>query len=190
MPLDEASPRWCLRLVAELQAADTRATALAKALTVHQLNWKPRPEVWSVGQCLEHLCLANEVYLPAISSALVNRQLGVVQEITPGWFGRWFIRSYIEPSAVTRRATAPKKAAPGRQIEASILDRFLRDNNEAREVILRASNHDINRLRFRNPFLPMLRFTVGTGLEILTRHERRHLLQAERIRDSSDFPVA
>jgi hypothetical protein len=102
-PLDETSPPWCLRLLSEFTAADERATALAKTLTPRQLNWKPRPETWSVGQCLDHLCVAN---------------------------------------------------------------------------------------RFKNPFIPVLRFTVGTGLEILAKHERRHLLQAERIRDSPEFPVS
>jgi hypothetical protein len=41
---------------------------------------------------------------------------------------------------------------------------------------------------FRNPFVPVIRFTVGTGLEILSKHERRHLLQAERVRESAGFP--
>ena len=37
-------------------------------------------------------------------------------------------------------------------------------------------------IRFRNPFIPLLRFTVGTGLEIVAKHESRHLLQAEGVR--------
>jgi hypothetical protein len=190
IPLDETSPPWCLRLISELHAADAWAIALAKSLTPRQLNWKPRPEAWSVGQCLEHLCVASEVYLPAISNSLEGRQPAVVQEITPGWFGRWFIRNYIEPSSETRRARAPKKVTPGALVEPAILDRFLRSNDKIREVIHRARTCDVNRIRFKNPFIPVIRFTVGTGLEILSKHERRHLLQAERIRDSSEFPVS
>lgn len=187
-PLDEASPAWCVRLVSELHDADARATALAKTLTPQQLNWKPGPDLWSVGQCLEHLSVASELYLPAISNALTNRPAGVVQEITPGWFGRWFIRNYIEPSPQTRRARAPKKITPGTQIDAAILQRFLASNDRAREVIRQAAPYDVNRIRFRNPFIPVLRFTVGTGFEILWNHQRRHLLQAERVRESLAFP--
>jgi hypothetical protein len=58
----------------------------------------------------------------------------------------------------------------------------------ARELIRRASSYDVNRIRFRNPFVPLLRFTVGTGLEIITKHEDRHLLQAERLKQSAEFP--
>ena len=185
---DDSSSVWSHRLTGELDASDARASALAKGLTTRQLSWTSRPGVWSVGQCLEHLCVANHVYLQAIDHALVGQRVTVVEEIAPTWFGRWFIRRYIEPSADTARARAPRKIAPGARVDPSIVDRFFASNDEARRVIARASHHDVNRIRFVNPFIPLLRFTVGTGLEILTAHERRHLLQAERVRESRDFP--
>lgn len=186
--LDEASPPWCLRLISELNAADERATAVAKGLSPHQHNWKRRPGEWSVGQCLQHICVAHEVYCRPISNSLVGRPFAVVQGIRPGWFGQWFMRNYIEPSSETRRARAPKKIRPGAQVEPFILDQFLISNHKAREVVHRARNYDVNRIRFTNPFIPVIRFTVGTGLEILSKHQRRHLLQAEQIRRSLEFP--
>ena len=186
--LDEVSPPWCLRLTSELNAADNRAIALAKALTPQQLNWTPRPGEWSVGQCLEHLYITNEVYLGPMSTSLKGRQPVVVQEITPGWLGRWFIRNYIEPSSKMKRVRAPRKIRPGSQIEPSVLDRFLISNHTARQLIHRAMNWDVNHIRFRNPFIPVIRFSVGTGFEIISKHQQRHLLQAERIRNSPEFP--
>jgi len=182
--LDDVSPRWCLRLISELNDADERAIAVAKTLTPQQLNWKPRADAWSVGQCLEHLCVANEVYCRAIANSLPGHPLTVVQEITPGWFGRWFIRNYIEPSVKPKRRRAPRKIKPSAQVDPSILDRFLNSNIEAGELIRRAGNYDVNRIRFVNPFVSVIRFTVGTGLEIISKHQRRHLLQAERVRDT------
>jgi hypothetical protein len=177
-------PAWCTRLLAELVAADVRASLIATPLTPDQLNWKPHAGEWSVGQCLDHLCVSNAVYCQAMSRSLVDRPVAIVQEITPGWFGRWFIRNYIEPSSTTRRRRAPKKIAPGTHVEPSILGRFLDSNHAARELVRRAGSHDVNRIRFQNPFVPVIWFTVGTGLEILSKHQRRHLLQAERIRDA------
>src|SRR5262245_13808574 len=104
-----ADPPWRARLRAELDAADARATALANGLSVDQLNWRRHPSEWSVGQCLDHLRAASEQYIPPITAALKDRPVAVVQEITPGWCARWFIRSYIEPSDVTKKARAPGK---------------------------------------------------------------------------------
>ena len=174
--------------MSEVDAADRRTNALARTLTSAQLNWRPSQDEWSIGQCLEHLCVATEVYLPPISSALASRSHAVVPEITPGWFGRWFIRSYIEPSSVTRRGRAPKKIVPAAHVDPSVLERFRSGNDGLRTLILHAGQYDVNRIRFRNPFIPLIHFTVGTGLEILVRHQRRHLLQAERIRERPEFP--
>jgi hypothetical protein len=173
-----------VRLIAELSAADQRATALAKTLSAQELNWKPRPDEWSIGQCLEHLCVSNEVYLPPMADSLVGHPRSPVQSITPGWLGRWFIRTYIEPSSKTRRRRAPRKIAPTNHVDPSVLERFLRTNREARELVERAKNYDVNKIRFRNPFVPVIHFTVGTGLEVLSKHQQRHLLQAERVKAS------
>jgi hypothetical protein len=186
--LDDAGPGWSHRLISELDAADQRAIALAKSLTLGQLNWSPRPGAWSVGQCIDHLRVTNEEYVAAMSPSLTNRQPVVVHEITPGWFGRWFIRSFIAPSTKLKKVRAPKKIRPAVKIEQNVLERFLASNRAARDLVHRARNYDVNRIRFNNPFIPGIRFTVGTGLEILSQHQQRHLLQAERVRASAEFP--
>jgi hypothetical protein len=184
------SPLWCGRLLEAIEAADTRARAVARALSVAQLNWQPHAGAWSVGQCLDHLRVANVVYLGAMAPALEGRPAGgAAGAIAPGWFGRWFNRTQIAPSTATRRGRAPRTIVPASRVEADVLDRFLASNEHARAFVRRAADYDVNRIRFRNPFVPVIRFTVGTGLEILTQHQDRHLLQAERVRASADFPA-
>jgi hypothetical protein len=182
------APAWSVRLAFELSANDQTAQALAGGLNDAQLNWRPAPDSWSVGQCLEHLCITNEVYLAAISAALKDKPDSPVEQITPGRFARWFIRSFVEPSPNTKRAPAPPKIRPAAHVDVAVLERFLSGNKSCRELILRARSKNVNHLRFWNPLVPGIRFTVGTGLEIIASHERRHLLQAERVRDSANFP--
>lgn len=183
-----APANWSLRLVSELDVADRRAESLAKGLSAVQLNWQPSQGAWSVGQCLEHLRIANEVLLPAISVALEGRQNRTVEEINLGWLSRWFIRTYIAPNPGGTRARAPKKIEPAKQIEPIVLEAFLRGNQAVRELVRRASDYDVNRIRYQNPFIPLVRFTVGAGLEIIAKHQSRHLLQAEGVRQSAGFP--
>lgn len=182
-------PAWPKRLLDGLDDADRRAGDVARGLGEAQLNWRPAPHLWSVGQCLHHLLRANEVYLAPIAGALDRDKAPTpAEEITPGWFGRWFIRTSIEPSPKSRRGRAPGKIKPVPEVGPDILARFLASNEFARTIVRRASAHDVNRIRFQNPFVPVIFFTVGTGLEIIVRHERRHLLQAERIRRTPTFP--
>ena len=41
-------------------------------LSKKQLNWKPSPDVWSVGQCLDHLVVTNKQEIPAIKAGLAG----------------------------------------------------------------------------------------------------------------------
>ena len=182
-------PEWFSRLAAELDAADARATALVTRLAPEQLNWKPDAASWSVGQCLEHLCLSNEVYVVPMREALATAPHGAVEAITPGWFARWFMRSYIDPATQKRRARAPRKATPASsRFDQSIGERFIASNDAMRAVMARAREIDVNRMRFRNPYVPVIRFTIGTGLLIVARHNHRHLGQAERVTQLAPFP--
>ncbi len=183
----DSLPAWAQRLISELEGADRRAERVAGGLSREQLNWSSAPGSWSIGQCLEHLRVGNEIYLPAIANSLEGRQQSPVQEVNLSGLSRWFIHNYIGPSLGTR-AKAPRKIRPAAAVETSVLDAFLRSNQMAQALISRAGAYNVNRLRFKNPFVPLLRFTVGTGLEIVSQHESRHLLQAERVRQSPGFP--
>jgi hypothetical protein len=185
---DTRATGWSMRLAFELSGNDQTAQRLVDGLTEEQLNWAPGPGRWSVGQCLEHLCITNEAYLPAISAALQGKPDAPVEEIKPGWFGGWFIRKFIEPSPNSKPAPAPSKIKPTSRVGLSVIDRFLAGNKACRELIVSARSKDVNRIRFWNPLFPGIRFTSGTGLQIIASHERRHLLQAERVRDSAGFP--
>jgi hypothetical protein len=181
-------PTWPARVIDGFNDADRRASALARRLSAAQLNWKPSPHQWSIGQCLDHLLVASEVYLPPMSRALDGRDPSPVDDITPGWLGRFFIRTFIEPTTQRLRGRAPGKIRPAKDVAPDILDRFLRSNDLARAFVRRANTLDVNRIRFVNPFVPLLRFSVGTGIEVLWRHQHRHLLQAERVRRLAGFP--
>ncbi len=187
-PQETHAPAWSIRLAFELSANDQTAQALTAGLTPDQLNWQPAPGAWSVGQCMEHLCITNEAYLASISAALKEKPNAPVEQITPGWFGRWFIRRFVEPSPTSKPVPAPPKIRPAARVDTAVLDRFLSGNKSCRELIVSTRSKDVNHIRFWNPLVPGVRFTVGTGLEIIASHERRHLLQAERVRDSANFP--
>lgn len=183
------APSWSVRLASDLTASDASAKALVAGLTEDQLNWQPAPGAWSIGQCLDHLCLMNDIYLPPVAAALKDAPDGPVDEIVLGWFASWFLRSFVEPSPSSKRAPAPAKIRPSQRIPLSVLDRFLAGNQSCRNVIASARNKNVNGARFWNPLVPGIRFTAGAGLQIIASHERRHLLQAQRVRDDAHFPA-
>jgi hypothetical protein len=185
-----ATQTWPDRIIARLDEADRRAHALADSLTVGQLNWRPSPDEWSIGQCLQHLLVFNRLYLAAISRALDDELPSPVREVAAGRISAWFMRTYVEPGSHTRRVRSPKKIKPGERIDPSVLNDFLRSNQEAKNLVRRAGAYDVNRIRYKNPLVPFVRFTVGVGLELTWKHQFRHVLQAERVKQSLGFPTS
>ena len=138
MNAQEAHPAWATRLSFELGGLDQQAQALVAGLDQAQLNWQPTAGSWSVGQCLEHLCMTNEAYLAPMSLALEGKADAPVEQITPGWLSGWFLKSFVEPSPNAKKVPAPGKIRPTSEVSAAVIERFLANNKACRELIVRA----------------------------------------------------
>ena len=50
-------------------------------LSIEQLRWRPDVRGWSVGQCLDHLNLTLDLYLPKIDDAIVRGYRGDTRDV-------------------------------------------------------------------------------------------------------------
>jgi cysteine-rich CPCC protein/DinB family protein len=180
-------------IVDVLDNADREARQIMDGLSDEQANWRPQATAWSIAQCLDHLTRATTQYAVALQTALDGadaRQKPRRDPIRPGgWVSGYFIRSLEPPPKQKMRA--PKKIVPAQRIgRQEVLDAFLHSNDDMKRVVQQGAPLDLNRIRFHNPFFGFLRLTVGSGLLITAAHVRRHLWQAEQVRQSAGFPAA
>jgi hypothetical protein len=54
-----------------------------------------------------------------------------------------------------------------------------------RAFLQKYADIDLAGVRFHNPFVRGLRFSLATGLHVIVAHERRHLSQAWRVRQAA-----
>jgi len=166
-----------------LDDADGEARRLVTGLSNADLNWQPNQGTgWSVAQCLDHLAQCNKIYVEALREAARQSSPATCPRrgpIKPGWLGRWFI-SEMEPPP-KRKIKAQKKVMPiSEQNGAEVLKAFIAAHDEVRSLVGESRDLDLNRIRFRNPFLRILPWTIGTGLLVIGAHDRRHLWQAQQ----------
>ena len=67
---------------------------------------------------------------------------------------------------------------------------FLASQDEVRAFLRRYAGHRSAGVRFPNPFIRGVRFSLATGLHVIAAHERRHLWQAWRVRQAAERAVA
>lgn len=188
-PASSSLPDDVRRLLDDLEANERRAQALVAGLDDAALNWRPDDRSWSTAQCLDHLNVANRTYLEAMRPTIEEaRRQGKARRgpVRPGWFERWFVANLEPPPK--RKLPAPKKIIPAvRGEKEALLAEFRRLHAEASALLHDGAGLDLG-VRFPNPFIPLLRFTVWTGFLVIPHHERRHLWQAEQLRQKPGFP--
>jgi hypothetical protein len=170
------------------------ARALVAGLTDTAGTWRSDAQSWSVAECLDHLAIANRVYLRAMQpvaerALLQNRRRR--RPAQPGVIGRWFIRT-LEPPVTSRfKRAAPKRIRPRDAPPlADSIAQFFASHEEVRAFLRRYADIDLAGLRFPNPFVRGLRFSLATGVHVIAAHERRHLWQAWRVRHAAERAVA
>lgn len=187
-PSPTSLPQDVADLLNQLDTADLRADKLGTALTDAPAIWQPHNGgSWSVAQCLEHIANANHVYLEALRAAVPKAHSGHTPFRAAGWPLRYFLKKTEPPASI--KIKAPPKIRPHPQTsKADALAQFKKSNEEVRRFVLDTANLDLCGVRFKNPFVPGLGFTVATGLLVMAAHSRRHLWQAEKVLQNPDFP--
>lgn len=175
-------------------AAERDARALVSGLTEPLGAWRLDPESWSVAECLDHLAIANRVYLramqPAAERALTQgrRRRRPAQ---PGLIGTWFVRTLEPPAKPGLKSKAHHSIQPRHAPSlADATGQFLASQDEVRTFLRRYADIDLAGVRFPNPFIRGVRFSLATGLHAMAAHERRHLWQAWRLRRSAERAIA
>jgi Na+-translocating ferredoxin:NAD+ oxidoreductase RnfD subunit len=92
---------YLLNLVTEMTSIADNAQLTFGNLTAAQLNWKPSTDVWSIGQCFDHLITTNKAYIPIIEQVLTGKKQSTLWEKTPllpNLFGKLLIK-YLSPQS-------------------------------------------------------------------------------------------
>lgn len=161
-------------------ANERSAQQLVAGLDETSAAWQPAPGSWSIAECLDHLAVSNRVYVAAMERAAAKaRSSSRLRRgpVRPGLIGGWFVKS-LEPP-VTRRMRAPRTiaAAPSPPLAQAAAE-FFASHEQVVRFLRTYRDLDLAGVRFPNPFIRGLRWSLATGLHALAAHERRHLWQA------------
>jgi hypothetical protein len=189
--MDARLPADLQRLDEGLDAIERETLALVSGLTEAQGVWRAHPGSWSVAECLDHLATANRVYLAAMTPSAARAHSegrGRRGPATPGLVGGWFVRYLEPPVKAVLKSKAPRTIRP-RTAPAlnDAIKQFLASHDVVRTFLRKYADIDLTGVRFPNPFIRGVRFSLATGLHVIAAHERRHLWQAWRVREAAEL---
>jgi hypothetical protein len=158
-------------------------------LSLDQLRWRPNLGGWSIAECLDHLNTTLALYLPKLDDAIGRGrwEAGTLQG--PSRLGQSeseFLKRFEPPATI--RIPAPPAVAPSASVDPDCLvDRFHNTRDRYVDAVRRASGLDLARILITEPIHATIR-SLGGALALIAAHDRRHMWQAEQVRQTPGFP--
>jgi hypothetical protein len=172
----------------EFERAEERAHRLVERTPAERWSLRPAPERWSVAECLGHLNLTAEVYIPMLRDAFSDARF--VGAKAPRRYRRdlvgWLLSMAIgpRPYGFTRSKTIAA-FVPGADLDkAATMEAFDRLHDELIELTEDAEGRPLQHMKLVSPFNPRATYNAYSCLVILQRHAHRHLWQAEHVWDA------
>jgi DinB superfamily len=186
------SSEFLQTVLTEAEKNSERARLLAAKLTEDQLNWKPAQDKWSMAQCLEHLTVTSAAFdryfTAAIEQARKRHSVTQNPRYQPSFVGGWLARQ-VDPET-GRKLPAPKifRPADASHIQSAV-DKFINQQERFSAFVRQSEGVDYNKTRLRSPVTPLMRYSLADAFVITVLHGRRHLGQAQRVREMPHFPA-
>ena len=164
--------------------ARERLRRLCKGLTDE--TWAARPAAggWSIAECVVHLNLTTDAYLPKLDDAIAEGTRRGLRGSGP--FGRGLMGAlllwWLEPPYKRGTRTAPAFVPSDVPGMAATLEVFDANQQELQMRIDRASDLALDRLKVVSAFDGRISYNLYATFAILAAHQRRHLWQAEQVR--------
>lgn len=166
----------------ELSEVIERAKRLVDSTEPRLFTVRPQLSAWSASECIAHLSISTEQFLPPLRAAIEDaRKRGVKPEKTPSMdlLGR-ILRWFLEPPVRSRLKTAARFVPKGVRAKAESLAEFVTLQRYLIELVRSAEDVGLSRVKVVSPFDKRVRYNLYSAFLIITAHQRRHLWQAEQ----------
>lgn len=166
----------------ELNEATRRAWTLVHSTDGRLFTVRPNPSSWSAAECISHLSISTEMFLPVLKTALDDaRKKGLTPKGKPkmdllGRVLKWF----LEPPIRSRVKTAAPFVPRAVRAKAEAFGEFANLQSKLGEILQSAKDVDVAKVRIVSPFDKRVKYNVYSAFRIIVAHQRRHLWQAEQ----------
>ena len=142
------------------------------------LQQRPAHGGWNALECMEHLNLYGDFYLPEIRKRIRESRYGTTPFFKPGLLGDYFAKSMEPGPAMKKMKTFKDKNPIRRKLEKETIERFIDQQNEMLELLHKAAAVDLNKTKTSITITTLLKLKLGDTLRFVVAHNRRHMAQA------------
>ncbi len=140
----------------QIDAASRQATAIVNGVSLAQLKQRPRPDQWSIAECLVHLNLASQAEISLLNETYERtptRQMHVERQFKMDLLSR-FLKWTLEPPPMSIFKIKTTKSFQPVEVEPvdEVVPTFLSLQEQLKASVDAASGLPLDRIKVVSPF--------------------------------------
>lgn len=152
-----------------------------KAYDLHILTWRENETSWNILECLEHLNLYGNFYLPQIEYQIQHSNSKPDTEFKSGFLGNYFAKSMLPKGKLNKMKTFKDKNPLNAQLDKTVIDRFIAQQIKLLELLNQARNVSLNKVKTNISITKLIKLKLGDTFQFFINHIIRHINQIDRI---------
>jgi hypothetical protein len=150
---------------------------------LESLNYKMSSEKWSVLECIEHLNLYGDFYLPEIERQILKSKPSPDSTFFhSGWIGNYFANLMKVKNGKMTKMKSPKDKNPANSaLSTTSVERFLKQQDRLKSLLRQAERMDLTAVKCSISLTPLIKLRLGDTFRFFIFHIDRHILQAENV---------
>lgn len=146
-----------------------------------ELNYRQHPASWNVLECLEHLNLYGNFYLPEIEKSIHASKTQSNQEFKSGWLGNYFAQSMLPKVKLNKMKTFKEMNPLNRHVGREQLEVFIVQQTKLLVLLQQSRKVDLSRVETGISISKFVRFRLGDTFRFIIYHQVRHIKQANEV---------
>lgn len=172
----------------QLDAASQKAIAVVSGVDLAQLKQRPQPDGWSIAECLVHLSLASQADIALLNETYAQIPATRVyseRQFKMDLLSRFF-KWTLEPPPMSISKIRTTKTFQPVEVEplSEVLPTFLALQEQLKASVDAANGLPLDQIKVVSPFNSKIKYNLFSSFHLLLAHERRHLWQAERVKEA------
>lgn len=158
------------------------------SLNENQFNWKYRPSVWSIAQCIQHLNMTGFHWLRQFEKIPKKKLMASSSDKFQSGILSKYLLKVITPD-VRIKLKSPSIFVPHHLINGkACLKEFFEVQERMKSYAEKLHQADFSSIQLTPPNFSFIPVNIGEAFMLYNQHVKRHLNQALRIKQHESFP--
>lgn len=146
-----------------------------------ELQFKLNKDSWSILECLEHLNLYSDFYVPEIKKRIESSKLKKGKHFKSGYLGNKFALDMLPKENMKTMNTFKSKNPINSKLDSEkIILKFINQQEEMLSLLEIAKGKNLSKIK-TSITLPFLKFRLGDTFRFVIYHNERHIVQAQKV---------